>query len=828
MRDYILRKISAVYYTDENGVTTQCDLVDSLGVSLLSGQTVAAPTLGPAIADRTYVVGTAPVTIDLSERFIGATSYGMTPTNIPGVTRSGAIVTIDPSATRAATTITVSGTNAGGTATMSFTLTVNAVTPTLTTALLDQNLELGSPNVSIPLGSYFANAASYAVSPTGQGVTISGTTMTISAAAERNATYTVTATNSTGQSVTDSFNLTVAAAVVQAQRTIVMADYAGDCDDAAAIAVLAKAHQDGDINMLGVIATSTVPSSAPGVYGQLKAYGMEDVPVYAYQGAAESYNNRFSEYVRDYHGTPGETRAAYQDDVTGLRTLLAAAPDNSVVLVDIGAPVSTARLMDSPADAISPLTGMELITAKVTALYGMAGNFPTGVSEYNMNRNVAASQRVYHDFPRPIIAHGGEVGATIFTGPLSGTNVGADPVRTAFHAFGSIYGGSLQNGNRQSWDPATAFHAIYGDQGLFSLSAAGEIAIDATGVSTWTENPSGNRRYVIKVATDAEIAAALQAVIDAQAITGPAPARAPDKVTGLNVTGSGSSRTLSWTAPNDRGSPITDYIIRLDGQIVADGVGAGTSYLLEGLADGQRTVTVSAVNALNAGLQSDPLSFVIGAVAATSVAFALGEGSGTTVTSAGGRIATLTGGTWESAPARIAFNGAGYLQTDTLLSEGQQSYMLGIVARLDNISGTRALMSRMGSTSNRMFQFRNNGGRLEFVSFSEAQSASVLDAGTAVVAGQWAMFVASVVRGASQTTIQIRKDGQTLLEQSVAQQRVPTVAEPVWVGARHGPSDMIVGDVAAWGTPFGLPATDVTRFEAELRGIATSKGITLP
>lgn len=213
MKEYIARRVSAVHVIDATGNEVPSDLLNSLGISLITNEAVQPPTLGPAIADRTYVVGSAPVTIDLSQRFIGAISYGMTPTNIPGVTRSGAIVTIDPATTRATTAITVSGTNTAGTATMAFNLTVNAVSPTLTTPLPDRSLTVGDAAVTLALGEYFANATAYSVSPTGQGVSISGSTLTISAAAERNGTYTVTASNSTGQTVIDAFALVVAAAV---------------------------------------------------------------------------------------------------------------------------------------------------------------------------------------------------------------------------------------------------------------------------------------------------------------------------------------------------------------------------------------------------------------------------------------------------------------------------------------------------------------------------------------------------------------------------------------------------------------------------------------
>ena len=539
--------------------------------------------------------------------------------------------------------------------------------PTLTTPLPDQSLTVGNANVTLALGDFFANAASYSVSPTGQGVSISGSTLTISAAAERNGTYTVTASNSTGQTVSDAFALVVGAAVTapspfvagnwtlatgleanqlvvsvntlpanggspitaiqysansgawtplggagtgartltmpaagtsygvrlravnaighstpsdtktatsgaadaSAQRVIILTDYAGDCDDTAAMAIAARAHEQGDINLLGVVTTSTVATSAPGVRGNLDAYGLESIPVYAYQGSVGTYNNRFSIQMRDEFGVPGQTRTAYQDDVTGLRTLLAAAPNGSVKLIDIGAPVSTARLLASPADAISPLTGAELIAAKVVGLWAMAGNFPTGVSEYNMNRDVASSQAVYANWPTPIYAHGGEVGGTIFTGPAPGTFYGADPVKTAFDAFQNVYGGILQNGRRQSWDPATVHHAIYGNQALYSLSAAGTIAIDGTGVSTWTAG-GGNRQYVIKTATDAAIAASMQALIDDYAIIVPSPSAAvdaailalsplfllsaPDGTTIPDATGNGRSATIVGTPGTTIGS----------------------------------------------------------------------------------------------------------------------------------------------------------------------------------------------------------------------------------------------------------------------------------
>jgi len=308
---------------------------------------------------------------------------------------------------------------------------------------------------------------------------------------------------------------------------VVLTDYAGDCDDAAALAVACKAHADGDINILGIVATSSVATSAAGVYGQLMAYGQEAIPVYAYQGSIGTYNNRISAPVRDAHGVPGQTRTAFPDDVIGLRTMLTAAPDASVKMIDVGAPISTSRLLDSPADAISPMTGRELVAAKVVGLWMMAGEFTSTRVEYNADRDVASTQNVYQTWPTPIYAHGAEVGGTILTAPGLGTASGVDPVKTAFDAFDVASPTSLEvylgRRARSSWDPACVHHAIYGNQTFYNYAGAnGTITVSGTGVTTWSATPAGNRFQVGKVASDADIAAAIQAIIDSYAIVVPA------------------------------------------------------------------------------------------------------------------------------------------------------------------------------------------------------------------------------------------------------------------------------------------------------------------
>lgn len=843
MKEYITRRIDAIHVIDANGNEVPADLLDSLGLSLLTGETVSPPTLGPAIADRTYVVGSAPVTIDLSQRFIGAISYGMTPTNIPGVTRSGAIVTIDPAATRATTAITVSGTNAGGTVTMTFNLTVNAVSPTSTAALPDRSLTVGDAAVTLALGDYFANAASYSVSPTGQGVSISGSTLTISAAAERNGTYTVTASNSTGQTVSDAFALVVAVADTSAQRVILVTDYAGDCDDAPAVLLACDAHERGDINLLGIVASSTVATSAPGVYGQLAAYNMTSIPVYAYQGAIGTYNNRISAPVRDRFGVAGQTRTAFPDDVTGLRTMLAAAPNASVKMIDVGAPISTSRLLDSPADAISPLTGRELVAAKVVGLWMMAGEFTSTRVEYNADRDVASTQNVYQTCPTPIYAHGAEVGGTVLTAPMADADPLIDPVKVAFDAFDAASPSSLQvylgRRARWSWDPICVHHAIYGNQSLYNLAGTnGTITVSSTGVTSWSATPAGNKSYVGKVASDATIAAAIQSIIDNTTVMQNLDASVPAQVAQPSVNGTTSTRAISWTAPANGGSPILSYTIRRNGVTAGTVAGNILSFTIENIPDGTHSVTVSATNQRGEGQQSTAREFTVepaGAVTPTNVAWPLQEGSGVAFSRTGTQ-ADIVGPAWETSPTRITFNGTSHyaFSPPPAVEERGTDYVLSALVRLTNVTGTRCILSRNGqvSATTRVFQFRSNGGALEFVSSTDAGASVVVSAPAGTVpVNTWVLVSAYVTL----TGVEMRVNGAVVATGAFPAENRSSAIDNVryeWgcrVNSSNGSrTDFMAGSMAAVAIVNSATAQTLPAVEAELRAIATAKGITLP
>lgn len=251
----LLQRATAIYY---GGVSVS--LMDALGNILLGDDLPPAPTVTSTIADRTYEAGAAPVTVDLRTKFGGATSYTVSPTNA-AVTISDYTLTINPTAALTATTFTVRGINGGGaSAPLTFALTVTAPVPVLLKPFPDQSLLIGGGTVTLPLAEYFSGAATYAVSPANQGVTLSNGNVVISRAAARDVVITVTATNATGQDTSDSFALVVGAPANQAPVVSGAIPEQAPVANVAFSANLASYFSDPDGDTLFFDYTGTLPT----------------------------------------------------------------------------------------------------------------------------------------------------------------------------------------------------------------------------------------------------------------------------------------------------------------------------------------------------------------------------------------------------------------------------------------------------------------------------------------------------------------------------------------------------------------------------------------
>ena len=136
--------------------------------------------------------------------------------------------------------------------------------------------------------------------------------------------------------------------------------------------------------------------------------------------------------------------------------MLNAQPDTSVVVVTVGFFTNLKDLLESGPDADSPLSGKELVAAKVKRLVSMAGYFPEG-KEFNVMMDAPASQYVFENWPTPIVLSGFDIGEKIITGKQTAAMpVEGSPVREAYKMC-------LEQDNpegRNSWDQSAVLVAM--------------------------------------------------------------------------------------------------------------------------------------------------------------------------------------------------------------------------------------------------------------------------------------------------------------------------------------------------------------------------------
>ena len=155
--------------------------------------------------------------------------------------------------------------------------------------------------------------------------------------------------------------------------------------------------------------------------------------------------------------------------------------------VQVGFFTNLARLLDQPG-------GKALIQSKVKQLVLMAGAFPNGKKEYNVYIDLPAANKVFAEWPTPIVTSGFEIGNTIKFPAVSIENdfryATPHPVAEAYRNYMKMpY-------DRQTWDLTAVLYAVRPNRGYFGLSENGTIIADAEGVTTHTPNPAARQQYL--------------------------------------------------------------------------------------------------------------------------------------------------------------------------------------------------------------------------------------------------------------------------------------------------------------------------------------------
>ena len=280
-------------------------------------------------------------------------------------------------------------------------------------------------------------------------------------------------------------------------KVIFDTDYSTDCDDPGALAVLHALADNGEAEILATGA-STSRAKAPGAIDVVNTYyGRPNIPIAATK-VGPSYNSAYTDYLYDNFPHDTSLSSAVEDAVTGYRRILAAQPDDSVVFITVGYLTNMAGLLKSPADAISPLTGMQLVATKVREWACMGGNFWTNSTDnVNFSRDAASAQYAIANFPKKLTFIPREVASVpspLRAGEVLNETALTNPVRIAYHKYYNRTTGI----DHHCADLATVLYAVRGNHDYWDLHTTGSMTvINADGTFTWDESIEKDHNYVV-------------------------------------------------------------------------------------------------------------------------------------------------------------------------------------------------------------------------------------------------------------------------------------------------------------------------------------------
>ncbi len=309
---------------------------------------------------------------------------------------------------------------------------------------------------------------------------------------------------------------------VKPRAVILDTDIGPDCDDVGALVTLIHYAKTYGFSIAGVCNCTSNKSGNGAIDAVFRRCGMATPPLGQWSRPdfldapeCHKYNDAVSE---KFSPAFCDGTLFVEDEVTFYRRRLAALPDDGVIIVTIGMFNDLAALLDSPADDISPLTGRELVRAKVHALVSMAAILPQG-REYNVVCDPRAAEKIFETWCTPIylsdfhIGHLSLSGYSHLTDPAA---IEASPLSLAYHLYTA--GRESHVGDNSSFDLTAVQFAVLGEGEMYGLDEPGRLEffeevpglLDAT---RFVPDVSGKCRFMTKRVSDQVISDSLNAIL---------------------------------------------------------------------------------------------------------------------------------------------------------------------------------------------------------------------------------------------------------------------------------------------------------------------------
>ena len=293
-------------------------------------------------------------------------------------------------------------------------------------------------------------------------------------------------------------------------------DMGNDVDDLMALAMIHNLQKRGVCELLAVTVTKDHPQAAAFVDAVNTLYGYPDTPIGVVRDGAAKEPGKFN-LLADEKNADGTLRyphdlksGADAPEAVGLiKKILAAQPDGSVVIAQVGFFTNLARLLD---DA----EGKALVAKKVKLLSIMAGAFQTVQwntrhLEYNVKLDVPAAQKLAKHWPTPVVWSGFEIGvAAAFPHVVIEQDLNYlthHPLKEAYYLY------NPPPHDRPTWDPTAVLYALLPDRGYFDLSPPGNVIVEDDSATLFRPSKDGKGRHRFLVMSPEQTERVREAVV---------------------------------------------------------------------------------------------------------------------------------------------------------------------------------------------------------------------------------------------------------------------------------------------------------------------------
>ncbi len=272
-------------------------------------------------------------------------------------------------------------------------------------------------------------------------------------------------------------------------------DMGNDIDDALALAMLHALESRGEVRLLAVTITKDCRSAAPFVDLVNHFYGRPGIPVGVVRDGKTPGDTPMIQLPVDRKRPSGEyvyprrlaTGADAPEAVAVLRQVLESQANGAVVMIQVGFSTNLARLLAAPG-------GRDLAARKVRLLSLMGGAFPAGKPEYNIKMDIPSAQKLFAEWPSPIVASGFEIGESIL---YPASSIEQDFAYAPDHPIAEAYRAYQQMPyDRPTWDLTSVLYAARPAGKYFGLSAPGRIVVDDQGRTRLEPRRRGPHRYL--------------------------------------------------------------------------------------------------------------------------------------------------------------------------------------------------------------------------------------------------------------------------------------------------------------------------------------------